>query len=463
MQGQAIYLRPYDESQAPAQPFTLLAAVNYAARNYPRILQARAQVQAAKQDVSLQKVKEYNPYSLMSYQQVAASRNKLTQLIFSSPVLPPNPGPGLGSVSMEPHFFSGSGFIVDWAPIDFGLHKARIQESKASWQLAQANYAVTQLDVAVQSASTFLTAVVMHEQVKAAVANVERFQDFSRIVHSMVNADLRPGADASLADAQLANARNDLIRARLQEDLAAAEFAYALGLGGQKVTIDASDITTMSEPANRQAKTPAFETHPLALQGKAEILTQASHKRVLDKQYYPVFRWLGGMNFRGSSLNVRAREQSATAGGFAPGVPNWNVGLIVDFPFLDIIRIQAEKKVVLERIAAERHGYNLILQNLKTQDVQARARVEAAAQLAANMPVQVQAALTASRQAQARYEAGLGTVAQVAEANQVLADSRVKEAVAKIGVWQALLAVAAVHGNLEPFIAEAARLESRNH
>lgn len=459
--GQARYLQEYQEPNAPGKPFTLYGAVVYAEKNFPKILQAQADVRAARKQVTVQKVKEYNPYSLFSYQQVVATHNKLTQIIFSSPVLPPNPGPGLEGIRMNPQFFSGSGFIIDWAPIDFGLHKARIQESKAGWKVAEANYAVTQLDVSVQTASTFLIAVVMQEQVKAAKANVQRFEDFSRVTHSLVDADLRPAADASLADAQLANAQNDLIRATLQEKLAIAEFANSIGLGGRNISIDAGEIAVVVEPPDLQAMPPTFDSHPFAIQGRANILQDVTHKRVLEKEYYPVFRWLGGMNFRGSSLNIHAAPQSANASGFAPGVPNWNVGLMIDFPFLDIIRIQAEKKVVEERITADRHAYNLILQNLRTQDVQSRARVEAAVQLASNMPVQVAAALKASRQAQARYEAGLGTLAQVAEANQILADSRVKEAVAKVGVWQSLLSVAAVHGDLKPFLNEAARLDLR--
>ncbi len=461
--GEALTLKVHKDVGAPAQPFSLYKAALYASRNFPEILKKQAEVRASTREVTVQKIKEYNPYSLMSYQQVVATHNKETQILFSSPVLPPNPGPGLDFVSMMPQYFSGCGFILDWAPIDFGLHKARIQQAKVKLKYAQADYAVTQLDVVVQACSAFLVATVMQEQVKAANANVRRFQDFSRVVHSLVDADLRPGADASLADAQLANAQNDLIRARLQLDLALAEFAKSLGLAGQQVSIDPGAITVTAEPADLQTFSPQFDLHPFALRAKASILNEAARRRVLDKEYYPVFRWLGGMNFRGTSLDIHGKRQSANATGFATAVPNWNVGLVIDFPFMDIIRIQAEKKVVNERISAEQHNYDLILQQLKTDDVQSRARVKAAVQLAANMPIQVDAALRATRQAQARYEAGLATVAQVAEANQVLADSRVKEAVAKIGVWQALLAVAAVHGEVKPLLEEANRFQGKGN
>ena len=257
---------------------------------------------------------------------------------------------------MSPGFFSGSGFIIDWAPIDFGLHKARIQGAKADLTVAESEYAVTQLDVVVQAAGDYLQAVVMEQQVKAAQANVDRFAEFSRVVHAQARADLRPEADASLADAQLANAQNDLIRARLQYDLAIAELANSLGVGGKRLAIDSSEIIDVAEPPDMQLGTPSFESHPLSLRGKATILREVAYKRILDKEYYPVFRWLGGMNFRGSSLNTKGLDQSADAHGFATAIPNWNVGVVIDFPFMDILRIQAQKKVVQERIAAQRHN-----------------------------------------------------------------------------------------------------------
>jgi len=135
------------------------------------------------------------------------------------------------------------------------------------------------------------------------------------------------------------------------------------------------------------------------------------------------------------------------------------VAMIVNWNFLDIYRLRAEKKVQMQRIEQQNQDFNLVLQNLKTQDVQSRARVKAALALAENMPVQVKAAYMAASQAEARYKTGLGSVAQVAEANQVLAQSRAQEAIARVGVWRALLAVAAVHGDIKPFLAEADRVQ----
>jgi outer membrane protein TolC len=448
----ALQLRP--AIQAPSkEQLTLVGAVRLAQEYFPRLEQQRAEVRAAKRSVTLQKVLEYNPDSMLSYQDVAASHNRLTQTLFSTSVLPSTPGPGPESVRMNADAFSAAGFIIDWAPIDFGLHKARIDRSKAEYSLADAAYKATALDVTVQAASAFLDALVMKEQVAVAEANVDRFAEFSNVVHAQVNAGLQSGADASLADAQLANAKNNLIRANLNDELARAALGYAVGKGGEKVSIEPGGIINVTEPVDPQKTVPNFELHPLALQGKAIITTRLASKKVLDKEYYPKFRWLGGVNLRGTTFNTNRGDVPAPdVSGFFPTVPNWNVGLMIDLPLFDIIRIKAEKRVVLERITAAQHGYNLVLQGLKRDDVQAESTVRAAIALAANMPVQVQAATLAAQQAQARYQAGLGTVAQVAEANQLLADSRVKAAVANVGVWRALLSVANVHGDLQPFL-----------
>jgi outer membrane protein TolC len=279
------------------------------------------------------------------------------------------------------------------------------------------------------------------------------------VVHAQVNSSLKPGADASLADAQLANASNDVIRANLAYELAMANLANTLGLGGKMVQIDPVGMATTNEPADLQREVPMFDNVPILQTAQAALVTARAQKRVLDKEYFPVFHFLGGVNMRGAGLSNTGRSTGQDVNGLFPLVPNYQVAMIINWNFLDIFRLRAEKKVQMERIEQQNQDFNLVLQNLKTQDVQSRARVKAALALAENMPIQVKSAYMAASQAEARYRTGLGSVAQVAEANQVLAQSRAQEAIARVGVWRALLAVAAVHGDIKPFLAEADRVQ----
>jgi outer membrane protein TolC len=197
---------------------------------------------------------------------------------------------------------------------------------------------------------------------------------------------------------------------------------------------------------------------PVLQVAKAALLTALAQKHVLNKEYYPVFHWLGGFQLRGSELSNASpitTVNSRGAAGIFPYAPNYQLAMIINWNFLDWFRLRAEKRVQDQRILEQRYQYDLVLNNLRTEDAKARARVRTAVEIARNMPIQVEASLMASQQAEARYKVGLSSVAQVAEANQALAQSRMQEAVARVGVWRAMLDVASVHGDLAPFVAEA--------
>jgi outer membrane protein len=440
----------------PTTLFTLKKAIDYAQLYYPTILKSQQQMVAARENIKVQKLNEYMPDSLFQYQEIMASHNQTTSTVFSSPVFPGISGPGFNPISMTPYMNSAAGFSLDWAPVDFGLHKARIGLSKIQSLQAEKSYGASKIDVATAVANAFLDAAVAVEQMAAARENVKSFEQFHSIVQAQISGSLKPAADESLARAQLSNSRNDFIRAQLAYDVAMARIATSMGLGGIGVTIDTTGLATRDEPANIQQAKPEFADVPIVQVAKASVLQAVAQKKILDKEYFPVFHLLGGVSGRGAGLNTQSGKASSNdASGTVPGRPNYDVALIVNWNFLDIFRLNAEKKVQRAKISATEQDYELVLQNLKGQDVESRARVKAALALAQNMPEQVEAADIAVRQAEARYGTGLGSVAQVAEANQVLASSRVKQAAARVGVWRALLDVAYVHGDLTPFIKEA--------
>ena len=458
-----LMLRNSIEQNVISKPFTLLSAVEYAEENYPAIMKSIAQNTAAKRDVTVQKLNEYLPDSLFQFQELMASHNKLSQVFFGSPVFPAVAGAGqANNVTMDPIFYSGAGASLDWAPIDFGLHKARINLTKSQYGQTTAQLEVTRFDVSVAVANAFLDVVESLEQVRAAEENVASFSQFRTVVEAQVNANLKPGADASLAEAQLANATNQLLRVRLQREITLASLANSLGAGGKEISIDPTGLANDNQPAQLQNQKPTFENVPVLKSSKAAVLSSLLQRKVLDKEYFPVFHFLGGFSTRGSGLGLDGKHDQALGGnGVIPVIPNYQVALIVNWNFLDYYRLKAEKKVQDQRVIAQQQDYNLVLQNLRTEDVKSRARVKTAVQIAANMPVQVHAAVVAVNQAEARYRTGLGSVAQVAEANQVLAQSRMQEAVAQVGVWRALLSVASVHGDLKPFLSEAQRIQSK--
>ena len=60
----------------------------------------------------------------------------------------------------------------------------------------------------------------------------------------------------------------------------------------------------------------------------------------------------------------------------------------------------------------------------------------------------------AAEQANARYQAGLGNIDEVAEAQRLLTQGEIDDALARLGVWRGLLAVATAAGDIRPLVAE---------
>ncbi len=77
--------------------------------------------------------------------------------------------------------------------------------------------------------------------------------------------------------------------------------------------------------------------------------------------------------------------------------------------------------------------------------------------MAQNTPIQLEAARTTEQQATARYKAGLGNIVEVAEAQRLLTQAEIDNSLAQLGIWRAMLGVAAAEGELTPFLASAGK------
>ena len=133
------------------------------------------------------------------------------------------------------------------------------------------------------------------------------------------------------------------------------------------------------------------------------------------------------------------------------------IGASVTFPALDRFSINARKRVEVQNELAETARYERTIQSLTTQDAKARALMKAAAEIARNTPIERQAAAAGESQARARYQNGLVSVTEVAEAQRLLAQAEADDAVARLGVWRAWLAAAQARGDLTLFLEKTKR------
>lgn len=433
---------------APSTPLRLDTVVDLALRQYPGIRATQAQVDAAGAGIDLART-AYLPRTDLLWQDNRATRNNVFGLLLPQSIIPPISGPVLATKSYASAWGSAGGALFSWEPFDFGLRRAQVDLARTIMEQARAGVNITQLDVATAAADSFLALAAAEQTIRAAQANVDRMQVFANAVHVLVDNQLRPGADASRADAELAAARIQLIQAQQAAEVQRATLAEAVGLAGAAITIDSGRVLQL--PPSTTIPPPRFESHPLARAQSAAVETVRARERVLGRSYFPRFIFQSAFSDRGTG----ALPDGGLAGGARglwPQTPNWASGLSVTFPIFDIASIRARRRVEASNEQVERARYDQIIQALTGQDARARALVDGARRIAETTPIQLQAARETETRARARYDAGLASITEVAEAQRLLAQAEIDDAVARLGVWRGLLAAARVQGDLNPFL-----------
>jgi outer membrane protein len=432
------------QAQASRQPLTLGDAVSIAASRYPSIRVSQEQLAAAAAGINLART-SYLPRIDALGQINRATRNNVFGLLLPQTVIPSISGPVLGTNNLTNVWGGAVGVLVSWEPFDFGLREANVAVSEASRRRAEASVKRTEFEVTALTADAYLTLAAAEATVQAAQAGVDRARSIEQAVGAVVRAGLRPGVDLTRSQAERAFAETQLIQARQAADIARATLSQFVGLPAAELR-----PAPLAEPAALN-ESPEVAAHPLALEQTAVINEVKSREKALDRSYYPRFNLQGSAFARGSGANADGTTGGPFSG-FGPDIQNWAVGLSVTFPVFDFASLRARKQIEAHNELAESARYGQILTELNGQLARARAALNGARLVAQNTPIQIRAAREAEQQATARYKTGLSTVVEVAEAQRLLTQAEIDDALAKLNIWRAELAVAAASGNLDPFI-----------
>jgi outer membrane protein TolC len=440
------------QQSAPAA-LTIMQAVQNALHNYPSIQVSQEQINAAAAGIRLART-TYLPRVDALAQVNRATRNNVFGLLLPQSTLPSMSGPVIGSNNLGTAWGSAIGTLVTWEPFDFGLRRASVAAAVAAQAQSEATLKRTQFEVAVAAADAYLTLVAAQETVRAAQAAVDRTGIIVRTTNALAGAELRPGADASRAQAELAAARTQLIQAQQAVEVARAMVSRFLGIEPAQLAISS---TRLLQPPP-EGSGPALDTaaNPFAAEQSAVVEQTKAQLKALERSYFPRFYLQVSAYARGTSAETDGKLLGGV-NGLAPSVQNYALGFSVTFPALDLPAVQAREAAQSAAVHAQTTRYRQMAADLRAQWNAAVATLQGARGIAANTPLQVSAARAAVQQATARYQSGLGNIDEVAEAQRLLTHAEIDDALARLGVWRGLLGVAIAAGDIQPFLEEASQ------
>jgi outer membrane protein len=445
--------------RGPVLPvYSLSAAVDVAIKNFPTIRGVQSKFDRTSAEISLAKT-AYLPQFDVLAQELRTTTNNIAGTIFPQPlnVIPIQTGPANNTSSFNSVFANAFGTNFSWLLYDWGQRHSKVMVARAKHDQANAGIRLTILDVANTAADAYLTTVETKEVIKAQQAVVERMQAYNLIVHTLVDKGLRPGVDSSRADADLAAAKMSLIEAETAYEMAGVDLAESMGMAGNQLDIDS--IPWLKRPFQDIKTIMGPDKHPLVIEQKAAVDT-AHHQVIEAQKMYRPRLWLhSGMWARGSGSRIDANP---IASGIVPQNANYVAGFGIDFPVLSYYEFKAKERMAKQAEDDEKSKYDLAIQQILKKDARATVLLNNAHRLADETPALVRAAKETEMQSRERYRVGLTNVLEVAESQRILQNALVRDAVAQVRIWRALLSVAYANGDLGPFLELARRAEATN-
>jgi outer membrane protein len=437
------------DAQSTPRTLTLEQALQYALDHYPTVRAAYEQVSASTANVSVAKGAYLPRFDSVWQTNRATANNTFGQLLPQS-VLPSISGPVLPSASGQSVWGSAVGGLLSWEPVDFGLRSAMVLEAEAGVVRARAEEGLTRLAVQNAVGGAFLAVVSAQQALAAADADVQRREVLARAARTLADNQLRPGAEASRADAELAAARTRAIQARAAVTLGLTMLARMLGMPDGEVRVNAARLLDNVVPAS--PPTPPAPQHPLVQSEQAAVDLARAREMVLTKTDRPRLYLQSSVSARGSGANA-AGAFDGGADGVGLERVNWAAGVQVVFPNpFDFSTLRSRRAAAGAQTRAESARYDEAVLTVTSQQRAADAMLDAARAVAQNTPVQLNAAQQSEAQARARYDAGLAGIVEVAEAQNLLAGAEYQDAAARVDVWRALLAKAVAQGNFAALV-----------
>jgi outer membrane protein TolC len=437
----------HGRAQAPAaaSAMTLGQAVRYALAHHPAVAGALARIDGARASRDLAaaaRIPTLDAAAMVG----GATGNVTAGSFFPMSGVPGSSGP-VGTTSLGGAAWTTTAALVSTVPLTGFVRANRLTSARAAAEhAAESGADAVRLDVAYTAAAAYLRAMAAAAAQRATEAGVRRARTLLTRTDALVTQQLRPGADLSRARAELADAERDEANAQRQRAIAEAQLAEALGSVTPVAAMDTAVAAASPLPASSA-------DHPLIAEAKDAEVAAIRERDVAALGWWPRLDVVGALWARGSGIAVNGVVAPSMHDGLNPAVPNWALGLSVSWPLLGFPAISAESRRTDAAVAMANAGERAVENAVSSARRAADADAAGAAMVAQRSKVALDAARIALDQAAARYDAGLSSVADVADAQRLLARAEAADAVAGIESLAAQLGVARAGGNLRALLA----------
>jgi outer membrane protein TolC len=447
------------QQPAPSIPlsYSLPALIDSAQRHLPVLRQKKALIDAAKAGIRDAR-DAYLPNSFVGDEVMVGSDNALPGSYYSFGLIPSvssgiNPGNNSQAAGGNMAFF-----FNEYDLVTFGLKRATVRRAEANEHLSQADLDRETYLMKWQIARLFLNIRKGQLQQGIDSENVNRYAQLYTIIQAVTQSGIKPGADSSLAMAELSSARTGYNNVYGQIRQLYEELGYYTGIDPDRALVDTSKIRNNLATKRQDGITmdlprqdSSGRLNPLIAYFDQERQLYLQTETLVKKSYLPKIMLTGITWARGSSIDYQGKYGSIPDG-WGYQRYNYLAGLTLTYNLFDLVHRRDKAAIARnETIASE---YGLQQEQLDLVDVgnKAQQSILTAVKNLGEIPIQIRAAQDAFDQKSAQYKAGIINLVDLVTASYALYRAQ-SDYVQAISDWLlANLDKAAAKGDLDQFI-----------
>lgn len=426
-----LMLAPPAGAAAPLRAMTLKDALAAARASQPSLMAARARVAALRAEAFIPRAAWYPRLSAGAEMLEGSTNNTTASYLQPYGVDVPRIGGtrtvGSGTWAPSPSSFAALGLRQE--VFDFGRLAALSASADALAETEAARGEATALDLELAVTESFLAVQAAKAVQSASEAALKRAQSDRDFAQAGVTAGLRRPIELTRAAADVA--RFDVGRIRAVAGVTAAQGLFAAAVGVPDPLLDAQGDApaAAAPPAMEIALATALARDPGLRAANALTVAQQERTRAIGDELRPDLQLSATLSGRAGGGPPTAGDVPS-GGGYLPGVQNWDVGLVLSWPFFDRVVI-ARRDASVQQEAARRAEADEERARLTATVQQASVNFSAAVEAVPALERALEAARANAAQADARFKAGLGDALELADAQSLLVESEIQLALGR--------------------------------
>jgi outer membrane protein TolC len=421
----------------PAMPtVTLPQALAWAREHQPQIRAALAQAAARRAEVGVPRG-QWLPQLGATVQLLGGTTNNSSAQYLTTPEtdLPRIGGTRGNTTGWAPQPSTLVAISVDQEVYDFGRITAEIATADAVAAEARATAEAARLDVQLAVEEAYASVLAARHVLAAtdqALARAVTHRDYAQ---AGVRAGLQPPVNLTHSQADVAQLEARRVQAAGGLDVARA--ALAAAMAADELEVDAVEPAPDESPAPALAAVlrEAAARNPAVVAAQARRRAATAEATASTAALLPNLFASAGVSGRAGGAPV-SQGTTATGGGWLPAIPNWHVGLILQWALFDAT-VLARRDAARARAEAARFE----LEAARVVVGLAAARVwldlDTAQKVLPGLQASVAAAQANLSQMVARFRSGLGNIVELADAETLLTNAQLQLAVGQFNVARA--------------------------